>query len=150
MQYISTIRAIWTLILRRDVYPRRLLSPSHCLPFDALSGADCAAIATHALRLHESLSSIPAPCDPLVIPMNQSRSVTWVKVICGRWVAAASSDHNTSVVRIWSIASLMSSNDCIPPIAEAYLEGPVANGCWEVERGSLVLALELRPERLVI
>ena len=79
--------------------------------------------------------------------MSQSRSVTWVRVICGRWVAAASSDYNTSVVRIWSISSLINSNGWAQPIAEAYLEGPVANGCWEVEQGSLILALELRPER---
>ena len=80
--------------------------------------------------------------------LRQTRSVTWIRLVQGRWLLAASSDSTTSVLSVWSVSMVLqtglSSNQPPRPQAEVYLEGPVSDGCVDVQGGQVVIALEIR------
>ena len=131
------------MILRHDIFSDRRLTPSYALPTDELSAAECEVLVLHAVRLNRRLTS-KSDAPPILIPFHQSRSVTWVRLIKGQWLLLATSDKNTSVLSIWSLASLSAMDDLQSPVSEAFLDGPVANGLVDMQNDTLTCALEIR------
>ncbi|KAK7679945.1 hypothetical protein QCA50_016891 [Cerrena zonata] len=95
----------------------------------------------HALRLERRFRTSETP---VVIPLTQKRSITWVHLVRSEWLLVASSDAGTSVVTLWSIPHLLSACDTPVPLAEAFLSAPVKTGCIDPEASTVVFALELR------
>lgn len=124
--------------------------PAYCRAADSLSSEQREALATHTLRLPHRLLPDDARYPPIVTTFHQARSVTWVKLVRGQWLLAACSDNATSTLSLWSIASLRDTPGTALPLAQAYLEGPVAAGLIDIqEDNTLLVALELRAERCV-
>lgn len=78
-----------------------------------------------------------------VVPLHRTRSITWLHIIQGKWLLAACSDATASMITLWSLASLLSGSAPIPH-AEAYLDGPVSDGAVQIQKGRLIIALDVR------
>ncbi|KAK7677821.1 hypothetical protein QCA50_019133 [Cerrena zonata] len=80
---------------------------------------------------------------PVVVPLTQKRSITWVQLVRSEWLLVASSDAGTSVITLWSIPHLLSACDTPVPLAEAFLSAPVKTGCIDAQANTVIFALEL-------
>lgn len=67
-----------------------------------------------------------------MVPLHQARSVTWVKLVQAKWLIVASSNASTSVLSIWSLASLLKLGSSREPLSHTYLSGPVREGILDV------------------
>lgn len=108
-------KTVWLSILPRDVYSQYPPTSPYCRRFDALSGTECQALATHATRLHKTPRNTKSRMlKP--IPLHEMKSVTWMRFIQGRWPLVASSDRTTPT-----------PNGNLPP-PEGFLTAPVGVG----------------------
>ncbi|KAF7302812.1 F-box domain-containing protein [Mycena kentingensis (nom. inval.)] len=77
---------------------------------------------------------------PLFLP----QSITWLRLVQGRWLFVASSDDRVSKISCWDMARILGGSD--EPIAEAYLPGKVETAQLEFKDGAVVISLAFRPE----
>lgn len=92
---LTRSKDLWTTFFRRDVPSSR--PPSvvrYCKALEALTATDCETLTVQPLRLRRQLSSSAAPG---IVSLNIPRSVTWIRMIQGRWLVVASSDTLHSV-----------------------------------------------------
>ena len=106
---------------------------------DDLLSIELETLVLHILRLRSRTMTCH---NPLVVPLDQIRSVTWVRLIQSQWLLVASSDDVSSAITLWSVPDLLSSN--LTPLAEAFLPAPVVHGSVDMEGSYLIFALELR------
>lgn len=141
---ISRSKDIWITIFRRDVCDAHVPnSACYSKRLEYLTSADCERVAIHSLRLQKSLLSSGGQLSPTVVRFDTHRSVTWVRIVRGRWLLVASSDAFQSVLTLWPLCAI--SDHATRPVsaAEAYLEGPVKHGVCDVREGVIYIALEL-------
>ncbi|KAF7302038.1 hypothetical protein MIND_00770200 [Mycena indigotica] len=79
----------------------------------------------------------PTKCSSLAVP----RSITWLRIVDGRYVFAAFSDQKLSSIACWDMWWLPDGN--INPIAEAFLPGRVNTAQVDMQEDGIVLALGL-------
>ncbi|EKM55413.1 uncharacterized protein PHACADRAFT_256027 [Phanerochaete carnosa HHB-10118-sp] len=79
-----------------------------------------------------------------MVSFPQTRSVTWAKLVQGKWVLVACSDQTTSAICLWSLQSFYRSEGPPDIVAQAFLKGPVVYGLVEVQNDQVIIALELR------
>ena len=130
------------MVIARDISPD--LVPTYCKPLDTLSSHEAETLALHLCRIQRGAENIKHRA--ITCALHQRRSVTWVRLIHGMWLVAASYDASSSVLSLWSIHTLLSARNTqsIDPETEAYLSGPVNGGEIHVESGRLVIALDVR------
>ncbi|KAJ7161072.1 hypothetical protein C8R46DRAFT_1194422 [Mycena filopes] len=75
--------------------------------------------------------------------MGLPQSITWLRLVIGRWLFVASSDNHVSKIACWDLSLLFQGN--LEPVAEAYLPGQVKTAQLEVQDTGIVLALGLGP-----
>ncbi|KAF7302427.1 F-box domain-containing protein [Mycena chlorophos] len=76
--------------------------------------------------------------------LHLPQSVTWLRLVGGRWLFVASSDDKVSKLACWDVAFVLEGN--ARPVAEGYLPGRVKTGAVEAFDSEIVLALGLGPE----
>ena len=132
------------MVIARDISPD--LVPTYCKPLDTLSSHEAETLALHLCRIQRGAENIKHRA--ITCALHQRRSVTWVRLIRGMWLLAASFDASSSVLSLWSIHTLLSVRDTqsINPEAETYLSGPVNGGEIHVESNQLVIALDIRSQ----
>ncbi|KAK7679987.1 hypothetical protein QCA50_016933 [Cerrena zonata] len=131
---VSLTKQLWLNVYLRDITAQHLPFAPYWKKIDALSGKQLKDLILHTLRLGLSSRTSIAP----------AASVTWVRLVQSQWLLVASSDDITSVITLWSVTSLLTSNTRSPaPLAEAFLPAPVATGKVDVVGSCVVLALEL-------
>lgn len=145
---VCSSQRVWLDVLSRDVHSRSVPTPHYSQPLSSLSGGECEALALHTMRLQDQLCS---PKDNAVkfATLHGKRSVTWVRLVQGKWLLVASSERTASVITLWDVASLLSpSSSSSPPVptSEASLEAPVYSGLVDVQDGAVTIALELVAE----
>ena len=126
-------------LYRRETLRRNTYYAPYWKHIDDLLSTQLETLVLHASRLR---NRIITRRTPLVVPFNQIRSVTWVRLIQSQWLLVASSDDVSSAITLWSVPDLLSSN--LTPLAEAFLPAPVVNGAVDRQGSYLLFALELR------
>ena len=124
---------------RREIFGRNTYYAPYWKHIDDLLSIELETLVLHILRLR---SRTMTRHTPLVVPLDQIRSVTWVRLIQSQWLLVASSDDVSSAITLWSVPDLLSSN--LTPLAEAFLPAPVVNGSVDMQGSYLIFALELR------
>ncbi|TDL19701.1 hypothetical protein BD410DRAFT_401770 [Rickenella mellea] len=118
---ISTDEVLWARILTRDVLDRGIRLPPYLKPFGLADASAVESWTRNALMLEKAYKSPkPLPMDRLT---TGTRSVTWTKLIRGRWCLFASSNVSESRISLWDISS-PDRQVC----AEVLLPGPVMDG----------------------
>lgn len=73
-----------------------------------------------------------------VVHLDQPRSVTWLRIVSGRWLFVASSDSRTSGLSCWDIEDIF--NEMTGTVAECFFSGAIHDAEVEVQDGSIVVA----------
>ncbi|CAL1714346.1 unnamed protein product [Somion occarium] len=141
---LTQSKQLWSHILFRTVIKRNIPLLPYTRSFQVLSSTEVEIVASHALRLRKQTIAPPQLRRQLVLSLDQSRSVSWLQLVRGQWLLAAFSDTQTSIIRIWSVMDLLSNFGKSSPVAEAYLEAPVASGMVQTRDDQLYIALYLR------
>jgi hypothetical protein len=126
-------------VVRSDddyILPLYLKSP------DLLDAAELEALVVRVSQLKRKWTTNDiSPVNVWRLKLPQS--ITWLRLVAGRWIFVASSDNEVSKISCWDLSSFFQGN--IEPIAEAYLPGQVKTGQLEVQNGGIILALGLGP-----
>lgn len=141
---ISKTKQLWVNLYHREIVERNMYFAPYWKHIDHMDGSALEVLVLHSLKLSCKISTRSAP---LIIPVYQKRSVTWIRLIQSQWLLVASSDDLLSVITLWSVADLLTpSNDTrtSPPLAEAYLSAPVIDGAVDLQGSAVIFALELR------
>ena len=134
---------IWSKIVRRDVLPQFV--PNYCKALDALSARQTEVLARHLLRM-QRFDMRPAAIRHL----HQPRSITWVSIINGTWLLAASADATTSLLSLWPIKAVLSSAEQPPQaVTSVYLKGNVDCGKVYAQGKDVYIALDIRTPYVV-
>ena len=129
---------VWLMILRRDA--SSVFVPTYCKPISTLSSRQTEVLARHLLRV-QGFDMHPAT----VRHLHQPRSITWLTIINGTWLLAASSDATTSVLSLWSVSAVLSSADQpVQASATVYLRGTVSDGKVFNQGAEVLIALDIR------
>ena len=129
--------------MRHLLVDRDVPLPPHCKSIESLDASQIEAIAVRAARLTrawDSGSLVPKRFARVDLP----RSVTWLRLVCARWLFVASSDTICSSFACYEIAGALSDNR--RPVAECFLSGPVHTAEIEVQNGVLVIALAIKAQ----
>lgn len=76
-----------------------------------------------------------------VVHLDMALSVTWLRLVHGRWLFTASSDNYLSKFTCFDISRVYQGSS--EAIAECFLPGPVNSGYVEVQPRGVVIALGL-------
>ena len=129
------------MVISRDIRPSFV--PTYCKSFDLLSARQTEVLALHLLRAQAALTAEAK--SPTSFPLHQSRSITWLRMLHGKWLLAASSDATTSVLSLWSLQAVLTSpGKSEAPTAEVYLSGPVGGGELFVSGNEVAVALDIQ------
>lgn len=139
MYLISFTKQLWVSVCSRDIVGYNLHFSPYWKDIDTMNANELRGLVLHTLRLDRRLS-LHSP--PIEHSLHQRRSITWVQLVQSQWLLVASSDDIASVITVWSIKSLLSS-DSKTPLAEAFLSAPVATGKVDMMGDCVILALEL-------
>lgn len=147
---IASAKQLWLHVLDRDIVAKGLILPSDIQPIENLSPPQLRSLVVHVLQLHQATTASAKQATLQVFRLNQSRSVTWLHLVRGQWLLVASSNSSSSVLSLFSVDSLLLSQDW-DLVTEAYLTAPVSNGKVEVQAdGKVTVALELRSSSYVV
>ncbi|KAF7301738.1 F-box domain-containing protein [Mycena indigotica] len=125
-------QVIWLRLLNND--PAR---------YHGLHSPKLEALAWRAQKLQEKWLAgdlSPAKVSRLYLP----QSITWLRLVAGRWLFCTFSDNSTSGIGCWDITSTFDSHT--GPIAIGYLPGRVQTVQLEVQPSRIAIALGLGPE----
>ncbi|TCD64774.1 hypothetical protein EIP91_003634 [Steccherinum ochraceum] len=112
-------------------------------------GSNCKDLAVHLYRLYSHLRpghKPPLRCSPLPL----SRSVTWAKIVCHRWIIVASSDDEVSTLCLYDYVpdEYRLHGFSLPDmmlLTQAFLGAPVIRGVVFDCGGEVIIAVELCP-----
>lgn len=138
MYALSRTKELWVNLYLYEVTDRNLPFAPYWKSLDDLGASELETLVLHAMRLESKVTVLPK-----VVQFNQKRSVTWIQMLQSQWLLVASSDDVCSVISLWSVTSLLTSQSPAP-FAEAFLCGPVMTGAVDVGGSSVTIALELR------
>lgn len=138
--YASHAKTISPESSQPDIYSLGLPVPDYCRPLGILPGLQRDILTTHAVRLNQGLELGRAP---QLFPLHDSGSITWTRVVFGRWLLVAVSDRTSSVLKLWPLSAFTNSAQPTTPHTLAYLDGPVCSGCVETQNGEIVVIFEL-------
>ena len=69
------------------------------------------------------------------------KSVTWLRIVGGRWLLVAASNQEISTFSCWTLTDVFEGKP--KPLAERYLPGPVHDGEVEVQMEGVVIAISI-------
>lgn len=101
----------------------------------------------HLLHTTDTVSFSPKWSTGAYIDLSQP--VHWLRLVGGRWLLVASSDHSVSNLTCWDI-SLVTTRGLAEPTAECFLPGPIKTGQVEIQSEAIVIALAVGPSRYVV
>lgn len=136
----TRVKSLWVCMLRRLIKENDSPLPPYLKPVTALSGEHFEALTRRLTVLtHQWNRGVVRPQS--IIRLDLSRSVTWLRLVSGRWLFIASSDARASSFACWDIETVF--REVKEPAAECFFSGPVDDGMFEVQHEGIVIALSV-------
>jgi hypothetical protein len=113
--------------------------PPYRKSIENLSSGEIEALAQRGAQLKGCMELgelVPKNITPLHLP----RSVTWLRLVNGRWLFVASSDPYFSKLTCWDASLIRKLSE---PVTECSLPGPVKSGKVQVQADGVVIALDV-------
>ncbi|KAJ7084031.1 hypothetical protein B0H15DRAFT_1023977 [Mycena belliarum] len=139
---VTRVKALWTIKLERAILNEGQILPPYLKPYDEIDVDALEALVRRMACLTKKCATPnlpPVKLWRLFLP----QSITWLRLVGGTWLFAASSDNDSSKISCWDLSLVFQG--FIEPLAEAYLPGKVKTGKLEIQDSGIVLALGLGP-----
>lgn len=108
------------------------------LPTEDLNAHEMETLTHHILSIrHHNLS----PSRPRIVRFDQTRNVTWLRLVRGSWLLVAASDKKASSLSLWKLSDILQNGSDASPLSEAFLPAPVRDDAIDVEDGTLRVAV---------
>ena len=104
----------------------------------SVSAVCLAARIEHAKWLFRIYQTGPSSCQSTIVTFQLQGSVTWLKLIRGRWLLLASSDYNQSRLSLWDVAGEREQM-----VTQVFLSGPVMDGKCDDSGICITIALSI-------
>lgn len=140
-------KTIFSRNLQQDLYSLGLPVPDYCKPLGVLPGLQHKLLTEHAVGLNQNLE---LKRTPTLFPLHDMGSITWARILYGRWLLAAVSDRTNSVLKLWPLSAFADPSQPVTSHILAYLHGPVCSGQVEIQKGEIIIALELATAAYVL
>lgn len=134
--FVSNDKQLWLHILDRDIKSKALPLPKYVRDIDEATAEDVIEWVKNSFLLDNHYSSGE---ERTLIRENLSISVTWIKLIRGRWCLIACSDLKNSQLVVWD---LQASQDDHHEVT-FYLPGPVIDGIVEDNKEDILIAFTI-------
>ncbi|KAJ6492803.1 hypothetical protein C8R47DRAFT_1012885 [Mycena vitilis] len=135
-------KQLWLTLLHTLVSDGHVLPPYLRKP-ETLDSAALEALVRRVAQLERKWRS--SDLHPAYVwRLNMRQSITWLRLIEGRWLFVASSDIDVSKISCWDLSLVFRGHT--DPIAEAYLPGQVKTAQVQLQDTGVVLALGLGPK----
>ncbi|KAF7302054.1 hypothetical protein MIND_00771900 [Mycena indigotica] len=139
---VTQQRSIWirklTHLLNNGAVLPHHLKEYHNLPLQTLEALVWRNQRLQDKRLRNDMSALK------VSHLYLKHSISWLRLVAGRWLFCAFSDNATSGIGCWDVVSVFAGH--VRPIAIGYLPGRVQTAQLEVQTSRVVIALGLGPE----
>ena len=133
-------KVLWIYLLRRLVREKTIPLPPYVKAVNALSGDQLEALTRRvALLAHKWNLGLVKP--QAIVRLDLPRSVTWLRLVTGRWLFVASYDARASSFACWDIAAAFQGAK--EPVAECFFSGPVHSAVFEIQHEGIVMALSV-------
>jgi hypothetical protein len=97
---VTKDKLLWLYLLRNLVTEENVPLPAYLMPIAALAAEQVEALTRRAKLLSDDWKSgIVKP--QAVVRLDLPRSVTWLRLLCGRWLFVASYDTRASTFSSW-------------------------------------------------
>lgn len=133
---VSYDKQLWLHILDRDIKSKALPLPKYVRDINEATAEDVNEWVKNSLLLDNHYSS---GNEKTLIRENLSMSVTWIKLIRGRWCLIARSDLKNSQLVVWDLQASQDEHHK----ATFYLPGPVIDGIAEDNKDDILIALTI-------
>lgn len=133
---VSYDKQLWLHILDRDIKSKALPLPKYVRDIDEASAEDAIEWVKNSFLLVNHYSSGE---ERTLIRENLSMSVTWIKLIRGRWCLIACSDLKNSQLVVWDLQASQDEHHK----ATLYLPGPVIDGIVEDDKEDILIAFTI-------
>ena len=131
-------KLLWLYLLRNLVTEENVPLPAYLMPIAALAAEQVEALTRRAKLLSDDWKSgIVKP--QAVVRLDLPRSVTWLRLLCGRWLFVASYDTRASTFSCWDITDAFQG--VTEPAAECCFSGPIKSAELQVQTDGVVIAL---------
>lgn len=133
-------KLVWIHLLRGLIIKNNIRLPPYTKPIAALSAEQVEALTRRAawLGYRWSLGLIqPQAIAKLDIP----RTVTWLRLVLGRWLFVASFDTQASCLSCWDVERAF--REKTTPVAECFFSGPVRSTQLELQTSRIVIAVSV-------
>lgn len=124
-------------ILERDVKQKALCLPTNLIPLEEASASTVRTWVKYAVALDKSYKTPNANLS--VIRSETPASVTYTKLLRGRWCIIASSNSSVSELSIWEIIS----SEACELHSRIYLPAPVTDGLVDDNHERIHLAVTI-------
>lgn len=133
---MTSDKQLWLHILQRDIKPKASPSPRCIRDIEELTAQDVLEWVKNSIILNKSYAS---GNNRTLIRTYVSMSVTWVRIVRGRWCLVACSNLKNSQLLVWDLQFSQAE----PHKSTFYLPGPVADGVIEDNKNEILIALTI-------
>lgn len=88
--------------------------------------------------------------EPRIVRIDQTRSVTWLRLIRGSWLLVATSDKDASSLSLWKLSDILHGGSGVSPVSEAFLPAPVRDGAVDVTEETVTIAVSLYSQYVLL
>lgn len=126
--------------MRDLVIEKEIPLPPYLKPIAALTAEQVEALTRRAAWLAHSWS-LGVVRPQTIVRLDLPRSVTWLRLISGRWLFVASYDTRTSSISCWDVE--MAFRGVKEPVSEFFFSGPVKSAELETQADGIVVAVSV-------
>lgn len=132
--YVTSNKQLWLHFLNRDIKPKVLPLPKYTREVEEANAQDVMEWVKNGIILCKSYASGD---DRTLIRTNVSMSVTWVRLVRGRWCLIGCSNLDLSQLIVWDLFAT--------PLHAAtfHLPGPVVDGTIDETKAEVLIALTI-------
>lgn len=137
LEHATQDKLLWVYLLRALILEKHAPLPPYLKPTASLTAKEVEALTRriHGFAMDWEYDTVTSRST---LSFFSPRSVSWLKILSGRWVFVAASDTLSSSLACWDIGTAFSGET--KPLAECYLTGPVHDAEVEVQTDGIVIA----------
>jgi hypothetical protein len=137
---VTKDKLLWIRLLRDLVIEKNVPIPPYLRPISDLNAEELEALTRRAGWLAPNWS-LEVVRPQVIVRLDVPRTVTWLRLILGRWLFVASYDTQSSSLSCWDVGMAFIGEKM--PVAECFFSGPMKSAELELQADGIVIALSV-------